>query len=143
MLSVNTYTRDYIDACRLKVEAQLAAYRNLVTIATTGTGADETAAALGAFAPLFFNNMVLVLDHYFCHRSRMLELKDGNPLNEVRMLSTSIMENDSRMCADKTIKLDPDKSVLKHKTGDEIKVSEADFMRLSIAFFAEIEAKFG
>ena len=135
MLSVNTYTQDYIDACRGQVEAQLSAYKNLIAV-TTDAGAIDT------FAPLFFNTMVLALDHYFCHRSRTLELKDGNPLNEVRMLCTSIMENGGRMCTDKSIKLNPATSVLKHKPGDEIKLTEADFSRLYTAFFAEIEAKF-
>jgi len=46
------------------------------------------------------------------------------------------------MCADKTIKFDPAKSVLKYRIGDEVKLMEADFIRLSSAFFAEIESKY-
>jgi hypothetical protein len=51
--------------------------------------------------------MVLVLENYFEHRTRAKEKKDGNPLNEVRLLSTSMMTNNGRMAADKSIKLDP------------------------------------
>jgi hypothetical protein len=47
--------------------------------------------------------MALVLDHYFCHRPRTLEKKDGDPLNEVRVLCNSLMSNDGIMVADKTI----------------------------------------
>ena len=46
------------------------------------------------------------------------------------------------MCADKTIKFDPAKSVLKYRVGDEIKLNEAEFIRLSSAFFAEFEGKY-
>ena len=52
------------------------------------------------------------------------------------------MNNNNRMCADKMIKFDPAKSVLKYRVGDEIKLNEADFILLSSAFFAEIEIKF-
>ncbi|USK33188.1 hypothetical protein LIT25_22055 [Bacillus sp. F19] len=86
--------------------------------------------------------MVLALNDYFGHRMRGLEKKDGNPLNEVRILCDSIMNNNNKMSADKTIKYDPAKSVLNYKIGDEIKLSEKDFKLLSEAFFAEIERKF-
>ena len=86
--------------------------------------------------------MVIVLDGYFMHRSRILEKKDGNPLNEVRVLCTSMMSNGGVMAADKTIKLDPEKSILGYRVGDEIALTEAEFVRLSAAFFAELEDKF-
>ena len=89
-----------------------------------------------------FNNMVLALDNLFVHRARDLEKKDGNPLNEVRMLCESIMNNDGEMGADKTIKIDPAKSVLKYRVGDKIRLNEADFILLSSGFFAEIEEKY-
>jgi hypothetical protein len=50
------------------------------------------------------------LENYFVHRSRTLEKKDGNPLNEVRVLCTSMMSNDGKLAADKQIRLDPAKS---------------------------------
>ncbi len=46
------------------------------------------------------------------------------------------------MSADKTIQYSPEKSVVRLKTGDEIKLTESDFVALFKALFAEIEKKF-
>ena len=46
------------------------------------------------------------------------------------------------MCADKSIKLNTAKSILKYRIGDEIKLNEANFLLLFKAFFAEIESKY-
>ncbi|MDD5320091.1 MAG: hypothetical protein PHD43_05650 [Methylococcales bacterium] len=144
MLCVNNYTQKYIDECRSRVAAQVSAYQSLVATARNQAVAGRPLldAAIEAFEPHFFNNMVLALECYFVHRARAIEKKDGNPLNEVRMLCNSMLNNHNRVCADKTIKFDPAKSVLKHRIGDEIKLNEADFIRLSSAFFTEIESKY-
>ena len=132
MLGQRNYTQDYIDACRSKVESDIAAYRQLVAAGC------ETE----AFEATFFNNMVLVLDHLFVHRLRTVEGKDGNPLNEVRVMCDSMLQNGSTMSADRSIKLLPAKSVLKVQFGETIKLTEADFLRIYTAFFAEIERKY-
>lgn len=144
MLCVNHYPKEYIDGCRLKMEAQLAAYKTLITAAGEKNGAEQVTfnAAVDSFEPLFFNNLILVLENCFVHRTRGIEGKDGNPLNEVRMLCNSILQNQAVLSADKTIKYSPVKSVLKLQIGDEIRLTEADFRLLFQAFFAEIEAKF-
>jgi hypothetical protein len=139
MLGVRNYTKEYIEACRSRVESDLSTYRKMVA-ATKNQPA--SAKALKAFEITFFNNMVLVLDHLFVHRLRTVEGKDGNPLNEVRLLGDSLMNNHNIMGTDKTIKFHPAQSVLKVKVGDEIKLTEADFLLLCKAFFAEIESKF-
>jgi hypothetical protein len=105
MPCVNSYTEDYIDECRTRMDAQLAAYRALVGNKTASDVAVES------FEPLFFANLVAALEGCFVHRSRTLELKEGNPLNEVRMLSKSIINNRGVMAADKTVKDNPSKSV--------------------------------
>lgn len=86
--------------------------------------------------------MVIVLDHLFVHRLRTVEGKDGNPLNEVRMLSDSMMNNNNKLSADKTIKYDPARSILKYRISDGIKLNDPNFLLISKAFFAEIESKF-
>ena len=141
MLGMKTYTQDYIDACRARVDADLRAYRKQVGKAPSKE-----------FEVRFFNDQVLLLDHMFVHRLTGIEGKDGNPLNEVRVLCNSILLNQGKLQVDKLkgwpmsapsgIKLPPEKSVLKLEAGDEIKLSEADFVRLSEAFFAEVEKKY-
>jgi hypothetical protein len=100
------------------------------------------ASALEAFEPLLFNNMMLVLDRYFVHRLRMVTGKDGNPLNEVELMSDSLMNNDGILRGNNAIKLIPDESVLKLNIGDRITLSQAQFERLSKAFLTDIESKF-
>lgn len=103
MLMVSSYAKYYVEACRANVAGQLASYRTLLAAKPSG---------IDAFERQFFNHMILALDRYFVHRGRTMEGKDGNPLNEVRMLCDAIIENRGRMCANKTIslqagKLDP------------------------------------
>ena len=144
MLCVNSYTQDYVDDCRSRMEAQLAAYKALVTAARAKTESRKSAlsTAFDAFEPLFFNNLIVVLDGFSVHRSRTLEKKDCNPLNEVRMICNSILQNHGVLSADKTIKFKAANSVLKLQIGEEINLTESDFVLLFKAFFAEIETKF-
>ncbi len=141
MLGMKTYTADYIDACRARVDADLRAYG----IQVGKTPSKE-------FEARFFNDQVLLLDYMFVHRLRGIEGKDGNPLNEVRVLCDSILLNQGKLQVDKLpgwpnsagagIKLSPEKSLLKLKEGDEVKLTEAEFVRLAKAFFVEIEKKY-
>jgi hypothetical protein len=144
MLCVNKYPKRYVDECRSRMESQLAAYKTLVTTARekAGTGKSAFNSTVDSFAPFFFSNLVVVLDGFFVHRSRTLEKKDGNPLNEVRMICNSILQSNDVMSADKTIKYSPEKSILKLQIGHEIKLTESDFILLFKAFFADIENKF-
>ena len=143
MLSMNNYGQEYIDECRVKIDAQVAAYRELLSAATfAASDTPQLEAAIYAFEPVFFNNMLHVLDNYFVHRSRMIEKKDGNPLNEVRVLCNCLTNHNGIMTADKSIKLDPARSVLKHQFGDDIKLREPEFVLLAKAFFAEVESKY-
>ncbi|HLG12719.1 MAG TPA: hypothetical protein VI876_13250, partial [Dehalococcoidia bacterium] len=94
------------------------------------------------FESTLFNNLVLVLDAFFVHRLRTVEGKDGNPLNEVRVICNSLLNNRNVMTADESIKLSPEKSVLQYQFGEAIKLNEAAFILIFQAFFTEIERKF-
>ncbi|MGH2906943.1 MAG: hypothetical protein ACRDKI_09285 [Solirubrobacterales bacterium] len=136
MLAVKKYKPDYVEDCRGKIKKHSSAYKKFVK--NTGAGSSATS----AFEPYFFNNLVIVMDSFFIHRMRGMEGKDGNPLNEVRMLSASLMDNDGKLAADSSIKYDVVSSVLKYEVGDTIKLSASDFSKLSKAFFAELENRY-
>ena len=140
MLGVRKYTRGYLNSCRSRVEADVSAFNQVARRngAIDNAGPDD---AMEAFEATFFNDMVLVLDHLFVHRLRTVEGKDGNALNEVRVLADSLMENNGVMKTDKSIKLSTE-SVLNYRPGDEIRLREAEFLQLSEAFFSEIEARY-
>jgi hypothetical protein len=144
MLAVKNYTREYIDECRTRVNAQLARYRALVAaardLATPEVSPLER--AFGEFYPVFFNNQVVVLDAYFSNRLRAAEGKDGNPANEVRVIAASVLAGDDRMRVDPTIGFDVAKTVLHLGVGDPIALDEQDFTALAAAFFAEIEKRY-
>lgn len=141
MLGMKRYSREYIDACRARVDADLRAYRKQVGSSPTKE-----------FESRFFNDQVLLLDYMFVHRLSGIEGKDGNPLNEVRVLCNSLLYNQGKLQVEKRpgwpnsavsgLKLPPEKSVLKLKAGDAVKLSEADFVRLAKAFFSEIEKRY-
>ncbi|HEX3621105.1 MAG TPA: hypothetical protein VHT97_02205 [Acidimicrobiales bacterium] len=144
MLGRKNYPKDYIDHCRSMMDAQMAAHRALTDAiaASSKTGDSKVGAALDAFEPPLFNHLVIVLDHYFVHRLVMIAGKDGNPLNEVRLLNDSLLLNNGVLKVDQGIKLDPAESVLGLKAGDPIRITEPEFVRLADAYFAEIEKKF-
>jgi hypothetical protein len=71
MLSVSFYPKDYVASCGANVAAQLASYGKILAAKPLG---------IAVFERQFFNHMMLALDHYFLHRSRNMEGKDGNPL---------------------------------------------------------------
>lgn len=105
--------------------------------------AKKAGGALDELEGVLFNNMVLVLDRFFVHRLRSVTGKDGNPLNEVELLADSIMNNGSVLRnTSNVIKYAPDKSVLKLKVGDPIRLTAAKFEELASAFFDDLKRKY-
>src|SRR4051812_41139728 len=129
MLGMKSYPQVYIDACRARVESDIAAYRDL------GDPTPE-------FEAVFYNNMVLKLEMMFVHRLLTMEGKAGHALNEVRVLAGSVLLHDNVMTPYNSIKLTTASSVLGIEYGADIALTEADFVRLSDAFFARLEALF-
>lgn len=142
MLGRKDYTKEEFDHSKAAIDQQLAAYNALVKAIESSTTDKKVKAALNAFEPLFFNNMTLALDRYFVHRIRPVTGKDGNPLNEVEVISDSLMNNNSVMSKSNVIKLVPDQSVVKLQVGDPIGLTADQFERLAAAFFDELKSKF-
>lgn len=142
MLSVTSYSHDYIEQCRARLTEQIKAYHNLSHTARVQATNAPSHEAAEIFEAGFFNNMVLLLDYMFVHRSRTIEKKEGNALNEVRLICQCLLENNGIFADDKTLKVKPATSILKLLPGDQICLNEAELSRLADAYFAEIIRKF-
>lgn len=140
MLAVTSYPKPYVDQCRNSFERQLAAYEALRDTARVQDGSGPI---IANFESSFCNAMVLVLDRHFLHRGRAQEGKDGNPLNEVRMLCSAITDYSGVMSKDNTIKYDPAKSIAGIAVGQSVMLELSTLKRLIDAFLAEIGKRFG
>lgn len=134
MLGVKTYEHDYVESCWKRVSAQLAALDHLITSAGAGVPDEVETELLAA--------LTVELDAFFVHRVRALEGKEGNPLNEVRMLTHSLLHDDGVLAASTTIRYRPERAVLGVPVGEPIRMDRAGFQRLATAYFEELRARF-
>jgi hypothetical protein len=88
-----------------------------------------------------FAQMVVALDGWFAHRQRAAEGKDGNALNEVRLLAQGVIAG-GVFPADGTIRWRPDASVTGYGAGDRIDLTAEVFGRLADAFLDGIAKRF-
>ena len=135
MPGTDTYPAAYVQAARDEIAAQIKAYRDLVGAASKASGMSlaRIDAALAAFEPAFFNNLLLALELRFVHRPR-----DGGPLDEVRLLATALSNNGGVLAADPAIPYDAGHAVLGLDFGDRVALNADDFAGLSTAFLAAI-----
>jgi hypothetical protein len=142
MLSVSAYPQKYIDDTRARIADQVSAFADLAS-AMRGAGRDGAAmTALGRLESQYFATLVIALDSCFVHRSRGQERKDGNAMNEVRVLVSSLQLHGGIMTAEKGIRLDPARSVLGIEYGDRIRVGAEGFQRLAAAFLDALQATY-
>jgi hypothetical protein len=73
---------------------------------------------------------------------RFVTGKDGNPRNEVELLTESLMNNDGVLRGNNVVTFGPEQSVTKLGIGDRIRLSGRQFERLAKAFFTELERRF-
>jgi hypothetical protein len=127
-----------VQACRDEIAGQIRAYRDLVGAASKASGMSLTRidAALAAFEPAFFNNLLIALDARFAGRPN-----DAGPLAEVRLLCASLRDNGGVLAASGDAAYDADASVLRIDVGERIALNADDFETLCAAFLAEIAAK--
>jgi len=125
----NTYTSDEIESCRDNCDSLLAAW-------ATNDVQDST------LESLVFGQAVVVLHTWFGHRQRELEGDDGNPLNEVRVIADSIVDNDAVLRVEGPITWIAERTVLRLAVGDDVAVTANGFERLAAAYIAAIESTY-
>ena len=125
-----------IPAARDEIAAQIRAYRDLVGAASKASGMSLTRidAALAAFEPAFFNNLLVALDARFRDRA------PGAAGSEVRLLADALLAHGGVLAADPALRHDPDASVLRLDVGERVALNADDFEALCGAFLAELEA---
>ncbi len=134
MLGLNSYPATQIAACRAEMQAVATTWRAVARHC-------DPKARVAAEAPVF-NQMVVALEGWFVHRLRGLEGKDGNPMNELRLLALGVTTHNGWFPADPTIKWKPETSITTYAPGDKIALTEATFSRLATAYLDAVAAKF-
>ena len=128
MLGRGSYSEAYVHAVRTRFGRVLKAF--------------DKAKPAEPFAGEALLDVVLGLEMAFVHRLRGQEGKDGNPLNEVRMITASVLEFGGVMTQDKTIKWNAAKSVTGLAMGDKIALSRKQIGALVDAFIEEIAKRY-
>jgi len=134
---VNAYPADYVTASRARFAALLDAYRHLTDGPSTDPRADNA-----EFEPRFIGSVIVSLDASFVHRVRAQEGKDGNPLNEIRMLADSILTNDGILAPNTTIKYVAEHSVAGIEIGEPINPTIDAMAALIVAVHDEIQTRY-
>ena len=124
-----------VEACRDDVAAQLLAYRELVGAASKASGMSlaRIDAALSAFEPAFFNNLLVALDARFASRAR-----GAGASAEVALLAAALLHHGGVLTRDATLPHDPDTSVLRIDFGERVALNGEDVEMLAAAFLAEL-----
>jgi hypothetical protein len=125
----NTYTSDEIESCRDNCDSLLAAWAT--------NDVDDT-----TLESLVFGQAVVVLHTWFGHRDRELEGGDGNPMNEVRVIADSIVDNDAVLRVEGPIAWVAERTLLRLAVGDDVAVTANGFERLAAAYLSAIESTY-
>ena len=128
-----------VRVARDEIAAQVRAYRDLVGAASKASGMSLTRidAALAAFEPAFFNNLLVALDRRFPQRAH--EGEGRGAVEEVRLLVSSLVDNGGVVAAGAGH--DAGAGVLGLDAGDRVALNADDFQALAAAFLAAIEAR--
>lgn len=132
MLGRRTFEQSEVDQAKQTI-ASLVAGRT--TIAEAGIDP----ATLATFDPVFFNGLALVLDRPFVHRARSVSGSGGGPLNELALIVDSLIEHDGVFTEGSGVGFVPEASCTGLAPGERIRLSAAQFERLAVGVFAELE----
>ena len=112
------------------------AYRDLVGAASKASGMSlmRIDAALAAFEPAFFNNLIVALDARFASRTHA-----GPASVELALLAQAVLHHRCILTAGTALPYDADAAVLRLDPGERVLLNAEDVEALAAAFFAEIE----
>ena len=129
-------THAAIASCRSEIAAQLQSYRDLVGAASKASGMSlvRIDAALSAFEPAFFGNLLVALDARFASRART-----AGASVEVALLAAALLHHGGVLQRDPALPYDADASVLRIDTGDRVALNADDLEALAAAFLAALE----
>jgi hypothetical protein len=130
------WTTEAIQAARAEIAAQIQAYRDLVGAASKASGMSlvRIDAALAAFEPAFFNNLVVALDARFATRTHA-----GPASVELALLAQALLRHGGVLTVNVALPHDADASVLRLDHGERVLLNAEDVEALAAAFFADIE----
>jgi len=136
MPSSTPLTASAIQAARAEIAAQIQAYRDLVGAASKASGMSlvRIDAALAAFEPAFFNNLLVTLDARFAARAT-----SAGPSAEVRLLAASLLADGGVLRARGDVPYDADASVLRIDLGERIALNADDCEALAARFLSALE----
>jgi hypothetical protein len=129
-------THAAVDACRDEIAAQVQAYRDLVGAASKASGMSlvRIDAALSAFEPGFFGNLLVALDARFASRPR-----GAGVGAEVALLAAALLHHGGVLTRDDAVPYDADTAVLRLDLGERVTLNADDLEALVAAFLAELE----
>lgn len=130
-----TYEQRDIDQAEQTIAA-------LIAGRTTLADAGVDATTLATFDPVFFNGLVLVLDRPFVHRARSVIGTGPGPLNELELIVDSLLEHDGVLTVGAGMAYAPEGSCTGLAPGETILLTSAQFERLAVGVFAELEEFF-
>lgn len=137
-----TDLQDYVNACRARVESQVAQFREFAGVVGRVDDDEERGLVpmLESLEADYFNNLVIVLDAYFVGRLPASGLR-GPAAAEVAALRLSLVEGEGELLPRAVAGLDESRRILRLAAGDSIRLTAQSFSRLSDAYFAEIERR--
>ena len=117
MLARTSYDPSQIATARAAFAEMVEGWRSIA--------ARSEARARAAAEEQVFAQMLVALEGWFVHRARAQEGKDGNALNEVRLLALGVTQNSGRFPEPGPVCWRPEQSLTGLRPGDPIRIRPA------------------
>ncbi len=131
------YDSKYIQKAKAKIDEQKQNFEQLILELEKNSQKNsfEINSEIEKYEKLFFNNLTVVLDEMFTDRKVDKEnLETTNPSLELHLLAAGLKSNNAKMDF-KNLDINPSNTILKYRSEMEIKMTKAQFEKLSVKFF--------